>query len=119
MTFWTRVYTEFGNGDFVLHDRQRTGLIYEIVHVPEADDPARAAQRAAPTVELLRAKYQGLLTALAASQDPAELGPDALRVAEAWGAPARPTPCCRPRATCASSKASVSGSRTDSAAPVA
>ena len=87
VTFWTRVYTEFGNGDFVLHDRQRTGLIYEIVHVPEADDPARAAQRAAPTVELLRTKYQGLLTALAASQDPAELGPDALRVAEAWGCP--------------------------------
>jgi membrane-bound lytic murein transglycosylase D len=88
--FWKQVYREYSIGDFVLHDRDKVGIVYEIVRVAEREDQARAARLAAPAVERLRIKYQGILTRLAEGQDPGELGSDGVRVAKIWGCPCVP-----------------------------
>ena len=91
VTFWKRVYTEFSLGEFVLHDRENLAIIYEVVRVEEHADQSRAARLAAPAVERLRRKYQGLLQALASGRDPAAIGPDAVRVAAAFRCPCTPS----------------------------
>jgi membrane-bound lytic murein transglycosylase D len=85
--FWKRVYTEFGVGDFVLHDRENLAIIYDVVHIDGATNERRAADAAAPEIRRLRVKYEGILTSLAQGVAPEVLGLEGLRVALAWGCP--------------------------------
>jgi membrane-bound lytic murein transglycosylase D len=88
--FWRRIYTEFGVGDFVLHDREDLRMVYEVVHVGGTTNERRAAQAAEPEILYLRAKYEGILTRLAQGAAAEDLGPEGQKVAEAWGCPCAP-----------------------------
>lgn len=88
--FWKRIYTEFGVGDFVLHDRENLAMIYEVVHVGRTTNEWRAAELAAPEIQRLRAKYETILASLAQGVAPADLGSEGPRVAQAWGCPCAP-----------------------------
>lgn len=90
VTFWERVYTTYGVGDFVLHDRDRLDAVYGIVRVADATDPVRAADAARPEAQRLRARYQDILLALAAGVAPEELGADGGMVWQIWGCPCTP-----------------------------
>lgn len=88
--FWERVYTTYGVGDFVLHDRERLDVIYGVVRVTDTTDPARSADLARPEVQRLRATYQGILLALAAGVAPVELGAEGEMIWQIWRCPCAP-----------------------------
>jgi peptidoglycan lytic transglycosylase D len=88
--FWKQVYTTYSVGDFVLHDRERVGLVYEVVRVKEHTNQGLAARQAEPGIQRIRAKYARLLTSLAKGMEPEQLGPDGVRLADAWGCPCQP-----------------------------
>jgi hypothetical protein len=85
--FWKQIYSDFGAGDFVLHDRENLAVIYEVVHVSGTTNQARAEQLAKPEIERLRDKYEDILSRLAQGAAPETLGPDGIRVARLWGCP--------------------------------
>jgi len=88
--FWKRIYTDFGVGDFVLHDRENLAMIYDVVHVRGTTNERRAAEAAAPEIRRLRAKYEEIFASLARGVAPDELGFEGRRVARAWGCPCPP-----------------------------
>lgn len=88
--FWKRVYTQFGVGDFVLHDRENLAMVYEVVHVDGTTNERRAADAADPEIRRLRAKYEGILTSLAKGVAPEDLGFEGIWVAQSWGCPCAP-----------------------------
>jgi membrane-bound lytic murein transglycosylase D len=88
--FWKRIYTEFGVGDFVLHDRENLAVIYDVVRVTGTTNEQRAAEVAAPEIQRVRAMYQGILTSLAQGASPDDLGFEGHWVAQAWGCPCSP-----------------------------
>ena len=85
--FWKQIYTNYGVGDFVLHDRENLAVIYHVVHVGGTTNQARAEQLAKPEVERLRNKYEDILTRLAQGAAPEALGPDGVAVAQLWRCP--------------------------------
>ena len=85
--FWKRIYTEYGIGDFLLHDRENVMIIYDVVRVSETANERRASDLAKPEIQRLRAQYEDILSALARGRPPEELGPEGQRVAELWGCP--------------------------------
>jgi Transglycosylase SLT domain len=87
VAFWKQIYTDHGVGDFVLHDRDNLGVVYEIVRVPEKNNQARAADLAKPEIERVRARYKDLLHRMAAGATPDELGAEGRVVAELWACP--------------------------------
>ncbi|MFI5338758.1 MAG: transglycosylase SLT domain-containing protein [Candidatus Methylomirabilales bacterium] len=88
--FWKRIYTEFGVGDFILHDRENLAVVYDVVHVGGTTNERRAADAAEPEIRRLRAKYEGILTSLAQGVAPEDLGSEGQGVAQAWGCPCAP-----------------------------
>ncbi len=88
--FWKRTYTEFGVGDFILHDRQNLAVIYDVVRVSERSNEVRAFLVAAPEIERVRGKYQTVLNALAEGSMPDEWGEAGQLVARLWGCPCEP-----------------------------
>ena len=90
VTFWKEIYLTYSVGDFLLHDRTRLDLVYEVIRVEAHGNQGQAIKLAEPALRRARAKYQGILTRLAQGTPPAELGADGLRVAEAWGCPCSP-----------------------------
>jgi Transglycosylase SLT domain len=90
VAFWKQVYTEHGVGDFVLHDRDNLGVIYDVVRVSEKTNQARAEQLAKPEIERVRGEYRDMLIRLAEGAAPDELGAQGRRVAEMWGCPCAP-----------------------------
>jgi len=88
--FWKRIYTEFGVGDFVLHDRDNLHVIYDVVQVNGTTNERRAEERAKPDVERARERYEAILVSLARSIPPEELGLEGRRVDQAWGCPCPP-----------------------------
>lgn len=90
VAFWKQVYTEHGVGDFVLHDRDHLGVIYDVVRVPEKASQARAEQLARPEIDRVRGKYRETLLRLADGIAPDDLGAEGRRAAELWGCPCEP-----------------------------
>jgi membrane-bound lytic murein transglycosylase D len=90
VTFWKRIFTDFGVGDFVLHDRDNLDIIYDVVQVAGTTNERRAAEMATADVERLRALYEGVLINLARGDAPEELGFEGRWVAQAWGCPCPP-----------------------------
>jgi len=90
IAFWKQVYTEHGIGDFVLHDRDNLGVIYDVVRVSEKTSQARAEQLAKPDIERVRGEYRDMLIRLAEGATPDELGAGGRKVAEMWGCPCAP-----------------------------
>jgi membrane-bound lytic murein transglycosylase D len=88
--FWRQVYTEYGVEEFVLHDRENLGIVYEIVRVEETANQAKALERARPEIRRVRERYEGILTSLAQGSLPDELGPEAADVFRLWGCPCPP-----------------------------
>lgn len=88
--FWRQIYITYGVGDFVVHDRERLGVIYGVVRVDESTDPARAADLAKVEIQRERAKYQDVLSNLASGVPPEELGPEGGSVWHAWKCPCDP-----------------------------
>ena len=90
VAFWKQIYTAYGVGDFVLHDRDRLDVVYSVVRVREATSQARAAALAEPEIRRMRAQYKDILTRLAAGASPEELGAEGAVVAQTWGCPCSP-----------------------------
>jgi len=88
--FWKQIYSEFGVGDFVLHDRDNLAVVYDVVRVTGTTNQHRAAEVADPEIQRLRAKYEGILTELAQGVPPEELGFEGRWTAQAWGCPCPP-----------------------------
>ena len=90
VAFWKQVYTEHGVGDFVLHDRDSLGVIYDVVRVSEKANQARAEQLAKPEIERVRGRYRDILIQLAAGISPDDLGAEGRRLAALWECPCGP-----------------------------
>jgi Transglycosylase SLT domain len=90
VAFWKQVYTEHGVGDFILHDRDELGVIYDVVRVTEKANQVRAEQLAKPEIDRARGKYREILLRLADGVGPQDLGADERRVAELWRCPCPP-----------------------------
>ncbi len=88
--FWKRIYTDFGVGDFVLHDRDNLAVVYDVMQVTGTTNQHRAAEVADPEIQRLRAKYEGILTELAQGVPPEELGFEGRWVSQTWGCPCPP-----------------------------
>jgi membrane-bound lytic murein transglycosylase D len=88
--FWRQVYAEHGVEDFVLHDRENLGVVYEVVRVEAGGNQLRAAELAKPEIQGARARYEAILTGLAAGSAPQALGPEAADVFRLWGCPCPP-----------------------------
>lgn len=88
--FWKQIYTDYGVGDFVLHDRENLSIIYDVVRIQDTTNECRAAAAAKPEIQRLRGKYADILEKLAQGVAPEELGPEGSRVAQAWGCPCSP-----------------------------
>ncbi len=88
--FWRQIYSEFGVGDFVLHDRDNLEVIYGVVRVRESRNAARAAAAAKPEIDRLRSQYETVFARLADGTPPEELGDAGQRVARLWGCPCAP-----------------------------
>lgn len=88
--FWKLIYTEFGVGDFVLHDRNNLAVLYDVARVNGITHERRAADAVKPEIQRLRAKYEGILTNLAQGMEPEVLGLEGLWVAQVWGCPCPP-----------------------------
>lgn len=88
--FWKRIYTQFGVGDFVLHDRENLAMIYDVVRVSGVTDERRAAEAAEPEVRRLRSKYEEIFSSLARGVPAEELGFEGRWIAQAWGCPCAP-----------------------------
>jgi hypothetical protein len=90
VAFWKQIYTAYGVGDFVLHDRDRLDVVYGVVRIKDATSQARAAALAEPEIQRMRAKYNDILTRLAAGAAPDELGAEGGVAAQTWGCPCPP-----------------------------
>src|SRR5574341_474105 len=88
--FWKRMYTEFGVGDFVLHDRDNLGVIYDVVQVSGTTNERRAEELAQAEVERTRDRYEAILVSLAQGGPPEALGLEGRWVEQAWGCPCSP-----------------------------
>jgi len=88
--FWKRMYTEFGVGDFVLHDRDNLHVIYDVVQVNGTTNERRAEELAKPEIERARERYEVILVSLARSIPPEALGIEGRWVDQAWGCPCPP-----------------------------
>jgi hypothetical protein len=88
--FWKQVYTEYGVGDFVLHDRDRLDVIYGVVRIKGATNQARAAELAKPEIQRMRALFKDILTRLADGAAPEALGPEGVGAAGEWECPCAP-----------------------------
>jgi len=88
--FWKRIYSQYGVGDFVLHDRENLAMVYDVVHIGGTTNERRAADAAEPEIRRLRAMYEGILTSLAHGVAPEDLGFEGRWVAQAWGCPCAP-----------------------------
>jgi membrane-bound lytic murein transglycosylase D len=88
--FWRQVYTDFGVGDFVLHDRDNLGVIYDVVRVAETGSQVRAETLAREEVQRLRSHYAKLLTDLAGAPDPAAFGEEAVQLWRLRNCPCAP-----------------------------
>ncbi len=87
--FWTQIYSLFGVGDFVLHDRDNLNMVYDVVHVSTTDE-VRAAEAARPEIQRRRELYERVLNSLADGVPPDDLGFEGRWVSEAWGCPCPP-----------------------------
>jgi membrane-bound lytic murein transglycosylase D len=90
VAFWKRMYTEFGVGDFVLHDRDNLGVIYDVVQVSGTTNERRAQELARGEVERARDRYEAILVSLARGVPPEALGFEGRWVEQAWGCPCPP-----------------------------
>ncbi len=88
--FWKRIYTEFGVGDFVLHDRDNLGVIYDVVQVNGTANERRAQGLAKQEVERARERYEAILVSLAQGMTSEALGLEGLWVEQVWGCPCPP-----------------------------
>ena len=88
--FWKRMYTEFGVGDFVLHDRDNLGVIYDVIRVSGTTNERRAQELAKAEVERVRDRYEAILVSLARGIPPEALGLEGRWVDQAWGCPCPP-----------------------------
>lgn len=88
--FWKQVYVEYGVEEFVLHDRQRLDLVYEVVRVPGTASQPRAAELAQPEIRRARARAEGILQALAQGVSPEAFGPPAQAILDRLGCPCPP-----------------------------
>src|SRR5512140_3561723 len=43
--FWVDMFSRYGSEDYVIHDRQDLGRVYEVVHVDDPADLARVDER--------------------------------------------------------------------------
>jgi membrane-bound lytic murein transglycosylase D len=88
--FWKRIYTEFGVGDFILHDRENLHVIYDVVQVNGTTNERRAEELARLEVERARERYEAILVSLARDIPPEALGLEGRWVDQAWGCPCPP-----------------------------
>ncbi len=88
--FWKRIYTEFGVGDFVLHDRENLAVLYDVVQVDGTTNERHAEELAKPEVERARERYEAILVSLARGTPPEALGFEGRWVDQAWGCPCPP-----------------------------
>jgi membrane-bound lytic murein transglycosylase D len=88
--FWTQIYSLFGIGDFVLHDRNNLSMIYDVVHVEGATNEVRAAEAARPEIQRRRELYARVLNSLADGVPPDDLGFEGRWISQAWGCPCPP-----------------------------
>ncbi len=85
--FWKRMFTEFGVGDFVLHDRDNLNVIYDVVQVSGATNERHAQVLAKREIERTRDRYEAILISLARGIPPEVLGFEGRWVDQAWGCP--------------------------------
>ena len=67
--FWVEVFATYSDRDFIVHDRDQVGQVYQVIHLPGDGDPTRG--EVADINDYLKNKYAALLNRLATGQQPA------------------------------------------------
>jgi len=68
ISFWVKVFTEYNARDFVVHDRDQIGRVYQVFTLPGSGSPSRDDIDWAHAY--LRAKFTDMLTRLASGAQP-------------------------------------------------
>ena len=81
MAFWTSIFTQYGESEYILHDQDDLELVYQ-VHKPEIDNRSNLSKSRQRNKKLRKdkLKLKNLLMDLA-SKSPTQLGPEHLRLA--------------------------------------
>ncbi len=69
ISFWVKVFTEYSERDFVVHDRDQIWRVYQVFHLPGSGTPTR--EEVDWVHAYMRAKYADMLNRLAAGCQPA------------------------------------------------
>ena len=69
VNFWVDVFTTYSVRDFIIHDRDQVGRVYQVMHLPGDGDPSR--EEVGDVNDYLKNKYVTLLNRLATGQPPA------------------------------------------------
>ena len=69
VNFWVDVFTTYSVRDFIIHDRDQVGRVYQVMHLPGDGDPSR--EEVGDINDYLKNKYVTLLNRLATGQAPA------------------------------------------------
>lgn len=66
--FWVNVFSNYGERDFLVHDRGRISRVYQVIHLPGEGSPSRA--EVAAINDYLKTKYVTILNHLATGAPP-------------------------------------------------
>jgi membrane-bound lytic murein transglycosylase D len=85
--FWTKVYTEYGLSNGIIHDSSNLSIIYEVIRLEDAERPG-AHKINRKRIKAAKEKYRNILNRLAGGKPPSSpeeqwvadlFGPDATR----------------------------------------
>ena len=87
VSFWKKIYTQYSTTQGVIHDKHKLDIIYEVIDLKDRYRPgSRKINR--NRIKAVKKKYRRILTKLAQGKTP--IGPDEQRVADLFGANAKP-----------------------------
>ncbi len=87
VSFWKKIYTQYSTTQGVIHDKHKLDIIYEVIDLKDRYRPGnRKINR--NRIKAVKKKYRRILSKLAQGKTP--IGPDEQRVAELFGAHAKP-----------------------------
>jgi len=89
IAFWKQVFTEWGERDHVIHDKENLEVVYEVVQTNPSGSNGRIGKAAVETIRIRLAHYAGLLQALDA-KGPEGPGEEGKRIYALWGCPCAP-----------------------------
>ena len=86
ITFWKQVFTEWGERDHAIHDKERLDVVYEVVRTGLVAPNGKTGGGGADLLRLRMAHYTGMLQGLE-REGPQGFGEEGKRLYALWGCP--------------------------------